>query len=232
LARIWAGIESQVRLQDTAAAPPAGAVNPNALLLRRREPLPEAGEPAVGDSEPNLPEQRGSTLVSAVGTVVHLTLQRLSAAPLPPRLDRSLFESWWRRQLQALGLGLPDTEEALARLADSVEKVLADETGRWLLSPEREQAVSELPVSCLLPDGRLAEYVIDRSFVHDTTRWLVDYKNSVPDSGQSLTDFLAAEELRYRPQLETYAYLLTALHGQPVRSALYFTALPYWHELD
>jgi ATP-dependent exoDNAse (exonuclease V) beta subunit len=163
--------------------------------------------------------------------VVHLTLQRLSSAPLPPRLDPSLFDGWWRRELQALGLGLAAMEEAVARVADSVEKVLADKTGRWLLSPEREQAVSEFPVSCLLPDGRLAEYIIDRSFLHEGRLWLVDYKSSVPDSTQSMADFLSAEEARYRPQLETYAQLLSAIHGQPARSALYFTALPYWHEL-
>ena len=99
------------------------------------------------------------------------------------------------------------------------------------MSPDRELAASEYPLSCLLPDGRLGEYLIDRTFIADGERWVVDYKSALPDSSQSLEDFLGAEEARYRPQLENYARLFQAVDDRPVRCALYFTALPYWHEL-
>ena len=62
-------------------------------------------------------------------------------------------------------------------------------------------------------------------------RWVVDYKTSMPDSGQSLEAFVAAEEALYRPQLENYRELMQGLEGRPVRCALYFTALSHWHEL-
>ena len=44
-------------------------------------------------------------------------------------------------------------EAALEHVSQSVDNVLRDERGRWLLSRERSEAVSELAVSCLLPDG-------------------------------------------------------------------------------
>ena len=100
-----------------------------------------------------------------------------------------------------------------------------------VLGAEREEAASELPLSCLRPDGTLAEYVIDRSYVEDGIRWVVDYKSSVPDSGQSVAEFIAEQEQRYRAQLDDYRRLLEAHDGREVRCALYFTSLPLWHEL-
>ena len=149
-----------------------------------------------------------------------------------PLLDLSAYDSWWRSELLAQGLAPERADEAVERVADSVQNVLSDQIGRWLLSPEREQALSEFPLSSLLPDGRLAEYVIDRTFVADGQRWVVDYKSAMPESGQSLEAFLSSEEASYRAQLDNYARLLAELFGEPVRSALYFTAIPHWHVLN
>ncbi|MGH9526574.1 MAG: 3'-5' exonuclease, partial [Terriglobales bacterium] len=64
---------------------------------------------------------------------------------------------------------------------------------------------------------------IDRSFVAQGQRWIADYKLSVHEGGD-LAAFLAAQQERYRPQLETYAALLAAanLEPHPVRLGLYF----------
>ena len=131
---------------------------------------------------------------------------------LPDCVDRQRYASWWRRELAALGVRHP--ESALERVASAVENVLADERGRWLLSSQREEADCEFPVSSLLPDGRLAEYQIDRVFVEDEVRWVVDYKSSVPDSGQSRDAFIDEQLELHRNQLEDYRQLMTALEGR------------------
>lgn len=181
------------------------------------------------DADPNIPERSGDAFASAVGTVIHLSLERLADTELPRSLVQDDWQSWWRLELEALGVTRLDA--ALARVAGSLDKVLADDRGRWLLSPGREEAACEHPVSCLLPDGRLGEYVIDRTFVEDGVRWVVDYKSSVPDSGQSIEEFIDAEVTRYRPQLESYRRLMEAMEDRPVYCALYFTAIPRWWEL-
>jgi ATP-dependent exoDNAse (exonuclease V) beta subunit len=113
-----------------------------------------------------------------------------------------------------------------------VAGVLADERGRWLLSRDREDAASELALSRLNPDGSVTDFVIDRTYIHDKQRWVVDYKSSVPDSGVPVEQFVAQEAERYRDQLDGYRELMLAMGEKTVRCALYFTSIPCWHELD
>jgi ATP-dependent exoDNAse (exonuclease V) beta subunit len=228
LAVIWETVAEEFVSPDTRSGEPEVPLDRN-LLVRVAQPVVETRVAVVANADPNIPERREDTFASTVGTVIHQTLERLAGRELPALPIRKELEPWWRRELASVGAARLD--EALARVAEDVENVLGDERGRWLLSPERQGAASELPVSCLLPDGRLAEYVIDLSYVEDNVRWVVDYKSSVPDSGQSLEEFVAAEEGRYRAQLENYRHLMTALEDKPVRCALYFTAVPHWHEL-
>jgi hypothetical protein len=74
--------------------------------------------------------------------------------------------------------------------------------------------------------------VVDRTFVDDAgVRWIVDYKTSAHE-GAGLDAFLDNERERYRPQLERYARLLSALGPQPIRLGLYFPLLSAWREWD
>lgn len=230
LGTIWPAVESQLQFLDSDEAPSPPELIDRDKLSRLAE-VPAAAEQAPAAlTDPNIPERRSDPLASAIGSVVHLSLERLSRAPLPDRFDPLTLRSWWQAELQRLGIH--DQQRALERVGQSVSKVLADERGRWLLSAEREQAASEYAVSRLLPDGSVADFVIDRTYIEDKVRWVVDYKSSVPDSDQPLEDFLSQELQRYRPQLEGYRELMQALDDHPVRCALYFTALPYWLELE
>ena len=72
--------------------------------------------------------------------------------------------------------------------------------------------------------------VIDRSFVDSGgTRWIVDYKTGRHEGGD-VERFLDQEQERYRPQLERYAVLMSALEPRPTRLGLYFPALRGWRE--
>ena len=99
-----------------------------------------------------------------------------------------------------------------------------DERGRWLLGP-RDEGASELRLRTFR-DGRLRTLVIDRTFVVDGKRWIVDYKTSRHE-GAGLEAFLEREKERYAPQLARYA---AALGG--TRLGLYFPMLRGWKAWD
>jgi len=64
--------------------------------------------------------------------------------------------------------------------------------------------------------------VVDRSFVEDGVRWIIDYKtvDLGPTAGLPL---LADHARRYRSQLESYAALF-AVEGLPQRLAVFYVA--------
>jgi ATP-dependent helicase/nuclease subunit A len=64
--------------------------------------------------------------------------------------------------------------------------------------------------------------VVDRSFVEDGVRWIIDYKTA--DLGaEADAARLAAHAERYRPQLEAYAGCLPA-RACPLRLAVFYAA--------
>jgi hypothetical protein len=71
----------------------------------------------------------------------------------------------------------------------------------------------------------LLEHVrLDRTFVAEGKRWIVDFKTSEHEGG-SLQDFLDSEVARYAPQLERYAAAVAATDSRPVQLCLYFPLL-------
>ena len=77
-------------------------------------------------------------------------------------------------------------------------------------------------------DG-IAHVVLDRTFVADGTRWIVDFKTGSHE-GADVEAFLDREVERYRDQLDRYARLVAALDPRPVRLGLYHPLLRGWRE--
>jgi len=232
LACIWDSYQTDMYTPELPAAPNTTAADGGVKLTRLLQ-LPDfkAGASREQGAGPNAISHRTSNSVAMhIGTLIHLTLQRLASADSADlsKLQLSNYRSWWRNQLLALHVAEIDIEGALQSVESSVATVLADEHGRWLLSPAREQAHCEYRLSSLNEDGGLVEHIIDRTYVEDNVRWVVDYKSSVPNSGQTLDDFLALEVETYRAQLQRYRNAFTALQALPVKTALYFTSIPFW----
>jgi len=76
--------------------------------------------------------------------------------------------------------------------------------------------------------GGLQRAVIDRTFICDGTRWIVDYKSSTPSEGQKMEDFVQHQVETYRSQLNRYA----SLFNEPVKAMLYFPAIPASTEVE
>jgi len=187
----------------------------------------------------NIPERAVNLLDRSVGTVVHLVMEDLAnAAVVPKDLVDYHQQRWderrWQFELRCLGVAGEDLERGLKAVAHSVTTVLQDEMGRWLLSSEHRQASSELALTCQTSAGKAGKLVVDRTFVDGTSgiRWVVDYKNSQPASGEPRVAFLEREEAQYTAQLAAYKDAVSSFGEEPVRCALYFTALGYLHTVE
>jgi ATP-dependent helicase/nuclease subunit A len=107
---------------------------------------------------------------------------------------------------------------------------LQDPRGRWLFASTHADARSEGALAGV-DDGRVVHVVLDRSFVADGVRYIVDFKTGAHLGGDPAT-FLARERERYRPQLARYARIVRALDDRyPMKIALYHPLVEGgWHE--
>lgn len=117
-------------------------------------------------------------------------------------------------------------EHEVKRCSNIVLKALVamqqDKTGKWLLS---HQGQSEWALQWDEKD-KMSRHIIDRSFVFEHERWIVDYKTLVHDNNEGTEQAhseVIAERLRaYIPQLERYAQVLRAQESLVQRLAIYF----------
>ena len=156
-----------------------------------------------------------------LGLTVHRWLQEIAetgpGAFSPEHLEG--LRPRTRRMLQFHGVPVDELESLAADVETALRNTLDDEKGRWTLE-QHEEAASELPLS-LQEEGRTRSLILDRSFVHEGERWIVDYKTSRHE-GADLDGFLGEEERRYAPQLKRYRLAMQERDSRPIRTALYF----------
>jgi ATP-dependent exoDNAse (exonuclease V) beta subunit len=159
-----------------------------------------------------------------VGTLVHRYLQRIADEGLASWNERRIDgeRSAFRFALELLGVEPRELDAAVVRVAAALIRALADPDGRWTLGPH-ESARTELRVT--IRAGAFLEHIrLDRTFVAEGKRWIIDFKTSSHEGG-GLEAFLASEVKRYAPQLERYARAVAAVDRLPVQLALYFPLL-------
>jgi ATP-dependent helicase/nuclease subunit A len=181
----------------------------------------------------NLPilEAQPSRLARHLGTVIHNTLQAIvenqwiSSTSTRATADiLSNQRQQWRQQLVALGWKGDLLDAALHRINHSIEVTLTSSAGQWLLNSDHEESVSEVS---LIEQGKaeVREFIIDRTFVDNGIRWIIDYKSSEPESDESLEHFFSREIALYKEQLVRYAGLYRKIESRPIKTALFFTAI-------
>lgn len=228
LAQLWPIVARGVGTEPLGASPPAvefAAIEP--VLRRLAAPLDAAAvipSPDSPGTEPRPEFVWAGEAAIHVGTVVHRYLQRFADEGLddwtPERVVA--LRAGFRTELALLGVEPREQGPASERVAVALARALTDPDGRWLLGP-RSEARAELTLT--LRVGAVLEHVrIDRTFVAEGKRWIVDYKTSQHEGGDAEA-FLESEVERYAPQLERYARALWALDGRPVQLGLYFPLL-------
>jgi hypothetical protein len=193
---------------------------------------------------PAFERPEGSFAVRAFGNVVHRYLQliaaRLEAYPDAESLLAEL-QGWLPRltaSLRAEGLAPAGLERFAERSLEALRQALADETGRWILSPH-PAAHSEQALR--LAAGGSSEMRVDRTFLAganplsqgETHLWIVDFKTTEQGS-RSAELFAAQEKAKYEAQLSSYTRAQLALPGAPrqIVLGLYYPLVPrliFWH---
>jgi ATP-dependent exoDNAse (exonuclease V) beta subunit len=177
-------------------------------------PRPTSG----GTTREALPFDWVQERTRVVGTLAHRLLARMAdglwdearVAALAPRV---------RADLASAGFAADEIEPFAQRVLDVVRRTLADSRGRWLFDPAHAEARSEWAIAGV-ESGAVVHIVVDRTFVEDGVRWIVDFKTGTHEGGDAAA-FLDSEALRYRDQLARYARIVGAMDGRPVRIALY-----------
>lgn len=171
-----------------------------------------------------------------VGIVFHKLMQSLVSVGFLKQFHQA---ETFLPLLRRLGLERDQETYWASQFADCISALEQNATARWILDSEHEQSECEFE---LIQQGRSGpkRHVIDRTFVDGDTRWVIDYKTSTPNSGQTIDEFLAEEAEQYRSQLERYRKLMRAYDAsssdlstvKQLRTGLYFPFIGHFHELD
>ncbi len=230
LAKLWPALEVSPPLATphaTANAPlgappplvrfPAGIALPE---LAGAVPIP-TGTP-VDAGEALIPFEWAHATAAAIGTVTHRLLAQLAREGIAHWNGERVaaLHSRIAMELQSEGVDDDQLSRAAADVDRALRNVLADPRGRWLFDPAHADPVSEWALAGV-DDGAIAHVSLDRTFVADGVRWIVDFKTGRHEGGDPAA-FLAREEDRYRAQLERYARIVRALDPRPIRLALYY----------
>lgn len=157
-----------------------------------------------------------------LGTALHRTLKQIASDGIDKwPLDRrnTLGESWKSTLKQ---LGIIASAEDLSGLKQSIETMLDDSRGRWILDQHEDQHCEQELCYFDSLSQSYKKSVIDRTFVHSGERWVIDYKYAVPMNNESEQSFCQRQIESYKPQLDHYAQLYQKLDTKKVRCALYF----------
>jgi ATP-dependent exoDNAse (exonuclease V) beta subunit len=166
--------------------------------------------------EPNISQK----LAADKGTLAHLYMEIIAKTGVAHwsegRLDGCLqaMYHWLNQQ----GYDKTTCEVASTDVLRILKSTLSSEDGQWVLQT-RHEAASELVIESF-SNVDIEMKIIDRTFIENGVRWIIDYK-SLELSNNGNLQFTAEQ---YREQLEAYAQLF-ANEGLPIQTAILFLSL-------
>ncbi len=183
--------------------------------------LASAGVPETISADA-VPFDWAQATAAAIGTVAHRMLAEIARDGLGAwTMDRvAACRERVDVALAGEGVAVAARDEVTARVLAVLERTLNDARGRWLFAPEHAEARSEWALAGF-HNGAVDHVTLDRTFVVEGVRWIVDFKTGRHEGGDATT-FLDREQARYRAQLERYARIVRGLDARPIRLALYF----------
>lgn len=143
------------------------------------------------------------------GTLAHLYMELFAKADLQTWTNQRLqqcqpaMQKWLMQQ----GHTAKNAEQGAAQVLAALNVTLNSEAGQWVLQNHTD-AASELSLLQTEENG-VKNHVIDRTFIAEGNRWVVDYKLTNLDEALGSESNLAVAAEQHRPQLERYAGLLT-----------------------
>jgi len=245
LASLWPGLVPQLRAAaraPTQAVPmpaPVAAASPALARLPLdwaiSPPAPAPGPAGAAASLPARPPfDWADATARHVGVVAHRVYAQFAREGIARWDGERLQRERDRLRAELAGEGVPADalDAAQAALDEAITGVLASGRGRWLFFPGHEAAASEWALAGVdEATGTVRHVAIDRTFVADGIRYIVDFKTGTHEGGGAEA-FLDAEVERYRAQLTHYARLVRRLDPRPIRLALFHPRIDGWRAWD
>lgn len=252
LARIWEPLQelptlarTELEVSGESAAQPHSETQRHGLTSLRRMKSPVWIEPdrratlELQNTEAEREEEHEErdlerTLLKTLGTLSHGFLETYCRQPLDAPSALSALAGRWQRQIERLGAESKHASALVARAHRELLDCIHGDNG-WLLDPSLEAAASELKLArrAQRDNEEFHEhYVVDRCFIRDGTRWIIDFKTSHFPAGFSRDEFIAQQKRQYAPQLTRYAELFKGIETLPQRLALYLLSIDELVELD
>ena len=243
LAPLWPALESAfvAAARETAAPlPPASQIDvanfiPKLIRVVTPPALPASPAVTTPTTDDAPPPLFNSTLEMDIGTLVHQYLEIIAQDGLDAWGSARLsgLRPHFEQHFNAQGHDTEDIATAADIVHDTLQSAITSEVGRWILGPH-DHAGCEVPLSSPAPDAdanndavpEFQRHVIDRTFIADGARWIIDYKTLRLAHGESTEDALKTKAAHYRPQLERYAalYAHEAAAGLAIRTVIFFPA--------
>ncbi len=244
LARLWPIVEHQFQdcfgqATESPATSTADEAGAGVYPVRKRLnadwalPAPHRGIRATIEqpAPPEIEFDWAGEEARLIGISVHRLLQQLGTIGLEAfsAFDTQRLKTMARGLLVGQGLQDSALTKAAAEVVRALGFALHDARGHWLFQHDHRETECELALSAVTETG-IENIVIDRTFIDKQgTRWIIDYKTGIHHGGD-IDAFLDRERLRYRRQLEHYAYIMRQIEDRPIRLGLYFPLLGGWRE--
>lgn len=170
---------------------------------------------------------------SQFGKLIHRILRRISLDGLelwdkgiPP-----LTKNAWSHQLSQMGVPPFIVSSFVNRAESLIIKTLEDQTARWILGNDHIESSCELPVTSAEGD-EFKTVVIDRTFVSDNKRWIVDYKTCSQLKEESTDQYIERMKDEHQTQLLNYSGVMKSFGPESINCGLYLVPIQKFIEID
>lgn len=169
-------------------------------------------------------------LSSGIGTVIHRILQQIAIDGIDKWPKKRIYDAlpYWQNMLIQLGVSSDDLKYARKQIGFVLKNILTDSRAQWILKNHQDHC-NEFAISTI-ENNQLKHYIIDRAFIDQNKRWIIDYKTTT-FRGENIKKFIAREKEKHQQQLINYQRLLTQLYSEKIYCGLYYPTIPLWIEL-
>ena len=169
--------------------------------------------------------KKTQTHSAKIGTIIHEILQFFNINSIKfwqkPQLETyNYLQNLFRKH----GLASSACAQAQTQIIACLHSIIADTRGQWIFNPQHSQVASELRI-CKQTSSGVETYIIDRTFIANGVRWIIDFKTTAAASSDINHKFLENQRELYSEQLANYATLFVH-EGRPIMVGLYFPANP------
>jgi ATP-dependent exoDNAse (exonuclease V) beta subunit len=183
-----------------------------------------AVEPALTkelSTKKNIPLWQNN-LPAKIGTIIHTILQYMRS-PLQHPSEIAI-----KNLCAFYDIYTKDVSIVEEKINQCLDKIKDSSRAQWILKHTHEDAMSEYAIT-LRNHEEFQSFSIDRTFIDQGIRWIIDYKTSEPALHESIEKFIFREKQNYQQQLENYAkYFKNSTH--PIYLGLYFPLIDEWCE--